>query len=214
TTIPLEVVGQGIRPINHARLAVGNEPEITETEPNDAIEHAQSLSIPITINGHIDGAATRGSSADEDYFRFHATKGEKLNIDVAAARLDSPLDSVIEILDAQGKAISRATIRGLNETITTLSDKDSRTTGIRLVSTTNLHEEDYVMVGDELNRIDFIPDQPDADTILTGMGGVRLAYLGTSPDVHPVNTPVYKVQILAPDAEFPSNGLPVFHLIW
>ena len=214
TTIPLEVVGQGIRPINHARLAVGNEPEITETEPNDSIDHAQSLSLPITINGHIDGAATRGSSADEDYFRFHATKGEKLNIDVAAARLDSPLDSVMEILDSQGKAISRATIRCLNETITTLSDKDSRTTGIRLVSTTNLHEEDYVMVGDELNRIDFIPDQPDADTILTGMGGVRLAYLGTSPDVHPVNTPVYKAQILAPDAEFPSNGLPVFHLTW
>ena len=63
------------------------------------------------------------------------------------------------------------------------------------------------MVGDELDRIDFIPDQPDADTILKGMGEVRIAYLGTSPDVHAVNTPVYKAQILPPDADFPSNGL-------
>jgi hypothetical protein len=42
----------------------------------------------------------------------------------------------------------------------------------------------------------------------------RMAYLGTSPDVHAVNTPVYKAQILPADAEFPANGLPVFHLAW
>jgi hypothetical protein len=70
------------------------------------------------------------------------------------------------------------------------------------------------MVGDELNRIDFIPDQPDADTILKGLGDVRLAYFGTSSDVHAVNTPVYKAQILPPDSDFPSNGLPVFRLDW
>ena len=29
-----------------------------------------------------------------------------------------------------------------------------------------------------------------------------------------MNTPVYRAQILPPDAEFPSNGLPVFHLTW
>ena len=70
------------------------------------------------------------------------------------------------------------------------------------------------MVGDELNRIDFIPDQPDADTNLKGIDDLRLAYLGTSPDVHAVNTPVYKAQVLPPDADLPSNGLPVFHLTW
>lgn len=70
------------------------------------------------------------------------------------------------------------------------------------------------MVGDELNQVQFVPDQPDADTILTGMDDLRLAYLGTSPDVHAINTPVYKAQILPAAAEFPSNGLPVFHLTW
>jgi hypothetical protein len=214
TTMPLDVVGDGIRPVNEVRLAVGNEPDILESEPNDTIARAQAISLPVTINGHIDGGARRGGNPDEDYFRFHATKGERLSIDVAAARLGSALDSVIEVLDAQGNAIPRATIRCLNETTTTLSDRDSRTDGIRLVSTSGLREGDYLMVGDELNRIQFIPDQPDADTTLFSMGELRVAYLGTSPDVHAVNTPVYKAQILPPDAEFPSNGLPVFHLTW
>lgn len=214
TTMPLESIGARIQPINEVRLAVGNEPEILEQEPNDTIARAQPVSVPVTLNGHLDGGMQRGGNPDEDYFRFHARKGERLGIDVAAARLGSSLDSVIEVLDAEGKAIPRATIRCLNETTTTLSDRDSRTDGIRLVSTSGLREEDYLMVGDELDRIDYIPDQPDADTNLKAMGGLRVAYLGTSPDVHAVNTPVYKAQILPPDAEFPSNGLPVFHLNW
>jgi hypothetical protein len=214
TTIRLDAIGNDIRPLNEVKLAVGDAPELLEREPNDSLEQAEAISLPITINGHIAGGADRHKNPDEDYFRFTAKKGQKLSIDVAASRLGSPLDSLIEILDAKGNPIPRATIRCLNETTTTLSDRDSRTSGIRLVSTSGLHEGDYLMVGDELDRIDFIPDQPDADTILKSMGDLRIAYLGTSPDVHAVNTPVYKAQILPPDAEFPSNGLPVFHLTW
>ncbi len=214
TTTPLEVIGGGIRPINEVKLAVGIEEEISEEEPNDTITQAQAISLPVTINGHIDGGSKRGGNPDEDYFRFRATKGERLSVDVVASRVGSALDSVIEILDAEGNAIPRATIRCLNQTTTTLSDKDSRTTGIRLTSTSELHEGDYLMVGDELNRIDFVPDQPDADTILKGIADLRVAYLGTSPDVHAINTPVYKAQILPPGVDFPSNGLPVFRLTW
>jgi hypothetical protein len=214
TTMRLDAIGNNIRPMNEVRLAIGDAPEVLEREPNDSLEQAQTIALPSTINGYISGGLDRHKNPDEDYFRFTAKRGQKLSIDVAASRLGSQLDSVIEILDAKGNPIPRATIRCLNETTTTLSDRDSRTSGIRLLSTSGLREGDYLMVGDELNRIDFIPDQPDADTILKSMGDLRIAYLGTSPDVHAVNTPVYKAQILPPDAEFPSNGLPVFHLTW
>lgn len=214
TTVPLETTGSGERTINEVKLAVGNEPEVLEREPNDLVAEAQPVSIPVTINGHINRAAKDDLNPDEDYFKFHAQKGEQLSIDVAASRLGSKLDSVIEILDSRGNAIPRATIRCLNQTTTTLSDRDSMTTGIRLTSTSEIHEGDYLMIGDELNQVDFVPDQPDADTILRGRDDLRLAYLGTSPDVHAINTPVYKAQILPADAEFPSNGLPVFHLTW
>ncbi len=214
TTMPFRAKGEGGWSFNTVKLAVGNNPEIFEQEPNDSPGQAQKISLPVTINGHISGVVKNGGGADEDYFRFHARKGESVTIDVAAARLGSPLDSVIEVLDAQGNPIPRATVRCLNETYVTLSDKDSRGPEIRLVSTSGFHDGDYLMVADELDQITRIPDQPDADVDLRSADGLRWALWGTSPDAHAVNTPVYRVEILPPGAEFPPNGLPVFHLTW
>jgi hypothetical protein len=214
TTLPLEMKSGQASSLNKVMLAVGNEPEILEREPNDTPTHAQMVSMPVTMNGHIDASTKAGGKSDEDYFRFHAKKGQSLGIQVAAARLGSPLDSVIEVLDAQGNPIPRATVRCQNQTTTTLADRDSRTTGMRLVSTSGLHEGDYLMIGDELDRIAVIPDQPDADIETEGAGGIRIAFLGTSPDVHAINTPVYRAEILHAGTKFPPNGLPVFHLTW
>jgi hypothetical protein len=214
TTVPLKVRTAEGEPINEVKLAVGNDPEVREQKPNDSVAQAQTVTLPVTINGYIGGGPRTCHAPDEDYFRFKAEQGEHLRIEVAAARLGSPLDSVIEVLDAQGNPIPRATVRCLNETTTTLSDRDSRTAGVRLVSTSGLREGDYLMIGDELDQIAYIPDQPDADTDLQSIGGLREAFLGTSPDAHAVNTPVYKAQILPADADFPPNGLPVFHLTW
>lgn len=214
TTMPLRVKSSEGWSLNAVNLEVGSDPETLEQEPNNSPAQAQKVSLPITVNGYISGGAKSGSPADEDYFRFHARKGEAVTIEVAAARLGSPLDSVVEVLDAQGHPIPRATVRCLNETVTTLSDRDSRGPGIRLTSTTGFHERDYVMVGDELDQLVYIADQPDEDVRMLSADGLRRALLGTSPDVHAINTPVYRVEILPPDADFPPNGLPVFHLTW
>jgi hypothetical protein len=214
TTVPLKVNTDKGRSLNTVQLTVGNDPEVLEKEPNDSPALAQAVSLPVTINGHISGGVANNGKADEDYFRFHARKGEHVTIEVAAARLGSPLDSVIEVLDTGGKPIPRATIRCLNETVTTLADRDSRSPGIRLTSISGFHERDYVMVGDELDQLEYISDQPDEDVTLRSADGLRWALLGTSPAVRAINTPVYRVEILPPDAEFPPNGLPVFHLTW
>jgi hypothetical protein len=212
TTTPLMMPGNAAQPLDTIKLAVGDEPEIADREPNNSPAQAQTISVPVTIDGHIQSRSE--TAPDQDYFRFHARQGERITISVAASRLGSPLDSVIEVLDAQGNPIPRATVRCLNETTTTLSDRDSRAAGIRLVSTSGLREGDYLMIGDELDQIANIPDQPDADVGLKSISGLRQAFLGTSPDAHAVNTPVYKAEILPADAEFPPNGLPVFHLTW
>ena len=80
--------GQGSS-LNKVMLAVGNEPEILEREPNDTPAQAQVISLPVTINGHIDAGTKTGEKSDEDYFRFHAKKGQSLGIQVAADRLGS-----------------------------------------------------------------------------------------------------------------------------
>jgi hypothetical protein len=213
-TVPISLSTPFGPVINEVNLAVEDEPEILEKEPNNLPVQAQLVTLPIAIDGHIDGHQKAEAKPDEDYFRFHGHKGETVTIDVAASRLGSPLDSVIEVLDEDGRAIPRATVRCLNQTTTTLADRDSRDPGIRLTSTSEIHVGDYMMIGDELDQVGFIPDQPDADVIMRSFDGLRRAFMGTSPDFHAVNTFAYRAEVLPPDAQFPSNGLPVFHLTW
>jgi hypothetical protein len=177
------------RPLNKLELAVGSEPEAGEVEPNNDPAEAQRLTLPVTINGRIDGrmrgeksASVGEQPADEDYFRFSARKGRHLTIEVAAARLGSPLDSVVEILDSQ-------VIRSAPHLPRIPDAADSHRPGplaerYRLGVHSRLPESDYLMVGDELNRISFIDEQPDADIDVKGYGGLRMAFLGTSPEAH------------------------------
>lgn len=82
-----------------ALFAVGDLPEVLEAEPNDAVEQAQRLDLPITANGRID------RPGDRDTFRFHAAAGSKLQLAVAAQQLGSPLDAVVTISDLSGKEL-------------------------------------------------------------------------------------------------------------
>ncbi|MGH9431768.1 MAG: hypothetical protein ACRD3T_09515, partial [Terriglobia bacterium] len=177
TTLPLQIKTASGELSNTVHLDVTDEPEIAEREPNDQPAEAQPITVPAVVNGRIDKPGD-SAAPDQDYFRFTARRGERVSIEVAARRLGSPLDSVVEVLDAQGRPIPRALVRCLNQTSLTLADRDSITRGYRLVSRTGFHDNDYLMVGDELDQIQFIPDQPDADILLRGFGGQRVALLG------------------------------------
>ena len=76
---------------------VGDLPEVIETESNSTAASAERIVLPVTINGRIAG------ERDLDYFRFAASEGEVVSVDVAAARLGSPLDPTVEIYDLEGR---------------------------------------------------------------------------------------------------------------
>jgi hypothetical protein len=57
------------------------------------------LALPAAVTGHI------ASAGEVDTFRFQGTKGQSLRIAVIARALDSPLDPVLKILDADGKVL-------------------------------------------------------------------------------------------------------------
>jgi hypothetical protein len=135
-------------------------------------------------------------------------------VEVAANRLGSPLDSMVEVLDAKGKPIERATIRPVLETNTVLRDHDSATSGIRLNSLTGLAAGDYLMVDSEIMRIDSIPRQPDEDTRMINFGGQRIAYFDTTAEAHAADSRVFKVQIHPPGTQFAPNGLPLVRLTY
>lgn len=190
---------------NKVKLAVGHEPEIEAASTNVTAAQAQPVTLPVTINGRVTG---------ENYFRFHASKGEKLNIEVNARRLGSKLDSFVEVLDSDAKPIERATVRPVSQTFTTLSERDSSGRGIRILSWSDWKPGDYIMIGREILRVETIPDGPDADVLFDAFGGQRIAYFDTSTEAHAIDQPVYKVQIHPPGMKFSANGLPLVRLYY
>jgi hypothetical protein len=207
SSVPVRVESPRGEPLNSIDVAVGDDPEAQEREPND-LAHAQPLALPLTVNGRIDGSAGR----DEDVFRFRATRGQTLVFTVMAARLGSPLDSVLEVLDVRGHTVPRATLRPMWQTTVDLRDHDSMGNGMRLVSWSGIRPGDFLYVDRELVRVDELPAHPDADVEFVSFRGRRLAFEETSPEGHALSTPVYKVEVHRPGATFPENGMPLITL--
>ena len=191
---------------NQLKLAIGTEPELLDLGKNATAATAQPVKLPVTVNGRL--------TTPDRYFRFHAARGEKLIVDVNARRLGSPLDSLIEVLDANAKPIEIATVRAVNETFTALRDHDSTQKGIRLATSTNFEPGDYVMMGGEIARVQTLPPNADNDFIFESSSGERTAFFNTSTEDHALDSAAYKVQIAPPGAKFPSNGLPIAHLTY
>ena len=81
-------------------FAVDTLPESLEQEPNNAPATAQRVTLPIIVNGRID------APGDADVFRFEGQAGGEIVAEVQARRLNSPLDSVLQLTDAAGKQIA------------------------------------------------------------------------------------------------------------
>lgn len=87
--------GTGARP-----FLIGDLPEHLETESNSAVDGAEVVALPVTLNGQIDG------ERDVDYFRFSAQAGEVIACEVFAQRLGSRLDPIVELLDSSGRPVA------------------------------------------------------------------------------------------------------------
>jgi len=185
---------------NSVRVALGAEPEIESS--------GGAINVPVTINSRI------AKPGEEHRFRFHANKSQSLILDVNARRFGSDLDSIIEVLDAQGRPIERAVVRPIWETTTTLAERDSFSRGLRIVAWNALAVGDRLMVGGEILQVSAMPQGPDSDLTVESFGGQRIAYFNTSTEAHAVDKPVYKVEILPPGAKPSPNGLPVAHLYY
>jgi hypothetical protein len=81
---------------NPVGFDVQDFPDFTETEPNDALDKANTVTVPIVVNGRI------GAARDVDRFKFKAPADEKLVCSVAAARYGSPLDALLALEDSKG----------------------------------------------------------------------------------------------------------------
>ena len=85
---------QGVTP--GRPFVVGDLPEIVEDEI-DGAPIAEKITLPVTINGRI------FPREDVDIWRFEAKTGDQICCEVVASRIQSPLDSRIEIRTPDGK---------------------------------------------------------------------------------------------------------------
>jgi hypothetical protein len=93
-------VNKGSRISNRVPLAFDTLPERSETEPNDSQNAAQAVQLPLIVNGRID------RPGDWDVFRFEGRAGDEVVAEVFARRLDSPLDSILKLTDANGTPLA------------------------------------------------------------------------------------------------------------
>ncbi len=202
------------RAANSVKLALGDHPEAEADGGNTEAATAQTVQVPVTINGRLTSGA--------HYFRFAAEANERVLVDVTASQLGSPLDSVVEILSARGEPIHSVTLRSVAVTHVDLFDHTSKEAEIRLQLSNDFDAGDYLMLGSEVMLVTRMPRQPDEGIALESFppiipgrptgAAVRLASFGTSPQAHAKGTAMYKVQVHPPGAKFPPNGLPVARL--
>ncbi len=85
---------------NAHRILVDRLPAVVEKEPNGGFAEAQ----PIVIGQTVAGAVQRGF--DVDVYRFEGKAGQRIRAEVMAARLGSPLDSILTLYSAEGHLLS------------------------------------------------------------------------------------------------------------
>jgi hypothetical protein len=85
---------------NQIPYAVDELPECFEAAKNNTIKEAQSISLPIIINGRI------GEAGDKDVYQFEGRPGDEVIVEVMARRLHSPLDSMLRLTNAKGNVIA------------------------------------------------------------------------------------------------------------
>jgi len=85
---------------NRVPFAQDTLPEALDKESNNSVATAQQVTLPIIVNGRID------RPDDRDVFQFAGKANDPVVIEVLARKLDSPLDSVVKLTDADGKVLA------------------------------------------------------------------------------------------------------------
>ena len=94
------VVAHGDLISNRVPFALDTLPERIEQEPNNDRSQAEPIELPVIINGRIQ------QPGDWDVFQFEGRAGQQIVAEVMARRLDSPLDSLLKLTDADGNLLA------------------------------------------------------------------------------------------------------------
>jgi len=86
--------------INPVPFALDGLPECLENSSNHSVETAQTLTLPVVVNGHV------SQPGEAEVFSFAGQAGQQIVAEVFARRLNSPLDSFLRLTDSAGKSLA------------------------------------------------------------------------------------------------------------
>jgi len=192
-------------------LAASNNktPSIDEVEPNDSIDFAMTLSIPGEVTGKV--VSNDSDSVDEDWFSFSIDAGQPWVITASAIKPESPLDSMIEIRDAEGKSIVRTRLQALRESYFTFRGKNSSNSDdFRVHRWEDMELNEFLYSGGEVVKLWLYPRGPDSGFKVYPGSGKRRTYFDTTANSHALGEPAWIVHELAANEAPAPNGLPTF----
>ncbi len=196
------------------KLIVGSLTETVESEPNDRPVDATPIAAPGVVGGRI-SAAPPGQSPDVDLFRFEARAGETWILETEAARRGSPLDTVIDVLAADGQPVPRLLLAATRDSYITFRPIDAVTRDCRVASWEEMQLNELLYLGGEVVKLFRAPQGPDSGFLFyEGDGGKRKNYFDTTATTHALDEPCYIVEPHPLGTRLVHNGLPVFTLYY
>jgi len=92
--VKLTAVGPAGESNAYTLLVRDDLPVVAEKEPNDGFEQAQPVAAPSAVEASIK------NERDVDVFKLEGKKGDKLRVEIQAARYSSPVDAMLTLYDA------------------------------------------------------------------------------------------------------------------
>jgi WD40 repeat protein/mono/diheme cytochrome c family protein len=202
--VPLDM--NQLRARGNTKLVVTELPVAIESEPNDRPAQATPLQAPFSAGGRI------GAGGDADCFKFAATKGSVWVVETQAAKRGSPVDTKIEVLDAQGRKAERLLLQAVRDSAITFRPIDSITPDTRVDNWREMELNQWMYMNGEVAKIFRMPEGPDSGFQFYTIGGKRTAYFNTTATAHALDEPCYIVEPHPPGTKLTPNGLPTFKL--
>jgi len=208
----------GELPANEQAVVEAKDDPPTETvehEPNNTPSSANAMSTNSVASGIID-APRKDGAPDVDLYRFHAAKGERLVLEINAAKSKSPLDSKLEVLTAAGDPIPRVVLQAVRSSYYTFRGHDSTDVNdFRMHGAADMELNEYVYANGEVMKLWLLPRGPDSGFLVyPGVGANRFTFFGSTAITHALNEPIYIVEPHAPGESLLPNGLPTYTLYY
>ena len=196
------------------KLVVGTLPESIESEPNDLPAQATPMAAPGVAGGRIE-VRPAGTAPDVDLLRFESRAGQRWIIETDAARRGSPLDTVVDVLTADGQPVPRMLLAATRDSYITFRPIDAVSRDCRVASWEEMQLNELLYLGGEVVKLFRAPQGPDSGfQFYEGDSGKRKDYFDTTATTHALDEPCYIVEPHPLGTRLVPNGLPVFTLYY